>query len=55
MFDYLLDAMNEISDEHITEAANYEAKAKKQKSLTLRRLYLWQHASFLLWRLYLPF
>ncbi len=29
MLDYLLDAMNEISDEHITEAVNYEAKAKK--------------------------
>ncbi|MBQ7295899.1 MAG: hypothetical protein IJW86_06865 [Clostridia bacterium] len=29
MLDYLLDAMNEISDEHIIEAVNYEAKAKK--------------------------
>ncbi len=29
MLDYLLDAMNEISDEHIAEAVNYEAKAKK--------------------------
>lgn len=29
MLDYLFDAMNEISDEHITEAVNYEAKAKK--------------------------
>lgn len=29
MLDYLLDAMNEISDEHINEAVNYEAKAKK--------------------------
>ncbi len=29
MLDYLLDAMDEISDEHITEAVNYEAKAKK--------------------------
>lgn len=29
MLDYLLDAMDEISDEHINEAVNYEAKAKK--------------------------
>lgn len=29
MLDYLLDAMNEISDEHITEAVNFKAKAKK--------------------------
>lgn len=29
MTDYLLDAMNEISDEHITEAVNFEPKAKK--------------------------
>lgn len=29
MLDYLLDAMNEISDEHITEAVNYKAEAKK--------------------------
>ena len=29
MLDYLLDAMNEISDEHIAEAVNFEAKAKK--------------------------
>ena len=35
MNDYLLDAMNEISDEHICEAVNYEAKAKK---LSLRKL-----------------
>lgn len=35
MLDYLLDAMNEISDEHINEAVNYEAKAKK---LNLKRI-----------------
>lgn len=29
MLDYLFDAMNEISDEHITEAVNFKAKAKK--------------------------
>ena len=35
MNDYLLDAMNEISDEHICEAVNYEAKDKK---LSLKKL-----------------